>query len=593
MGWGFRRSFSIGGMRLYASKSGLSASVGVKGLRLNVGPRGAFISAGAGGFYYRARLGGKRPVAYHAPPPSGQSFEPRRGAANLFQIDADESFQSQKTSGTMLLDTLNNLSTPRPVFWIGLIMALGAMVSTVMLISEPALILLCILLTTLAFAFVVYHDHRSRRFVLAYDLDTPASKRYDVLVDAYHKLQQAGSVRGIDEENRHGDWKRNAGATSSVSQYRVSCNGRGMPRVLTNLENISVDAKSRTLFFLPDQLLIRRGFRYSAIPYAELAVEMSSGQFVWDDWVPGDAEVVNHTWRFVRRDGGPDHRFNNNRQIPVVRVYYLHLASPSGLRMRIQSTSRAAVEAFASALHGLRGAHEAIPAQERGASDSFREALSIFGLQAVPDAAGLRSAYRELALRNHPDRFANSNQAIQLMALQRMQEINVAYQTLMSSIASSSNEVVTQDEMVDKVTLRYLADRVRYAIAAAVLCALAIVGSVSILINRDAINHGFGRGPVRGAVETIGVAEPPSNEMARPTLASEKVAVTSARDMQEHKLSTIKADCRVRATPNLQAATVGRVAKGSEHHVLEERGGWRRVQVEGREGWVSNVCWTE
>jgi len=40
MGWGFRRSFSIGGMRLYASKSGLSASVGVKGLRLNFGPLG-------------------------------------------------------------------------------------------------------------------------------------------------------------------------------------------------------------------------------------------------------------------------------------------------------------------------------------------------------------------------------------------------------------------------------------------------------------------------------------------------------------------------------------------------------------------------
>ena len=309
--------------------------------------------------------------------------------------------------------------------------------------------------------------------------------------------------------------------------------------------------------------------------------------------MPGDAEVVSHTWRFVRRDGGPDRRFNNNRQIPVVRVYYLHLASPSGLRMRIQTTSRTAAEAFASALHGLRGAHEAIPAHERGASDALREALSIFGLQAVPDAAGLRSAYRELALRNHPDRFANSNQAIQLMALQRMQEINAAYQTFMSSVPSSSNEVVTQDEMVDKVTLRYLADRVRYAIAAAVLCALAIVGSVSILVNRDAINRGFGPIPVRGAVETMGVAEPPSNEMARPALASEKVAITSARDTQKNKMSTIKADCRVRATPNLQAATVGKVAKGSQHHVFEERGGWRRIQVEGREGWVSNVCWTE
>jgi hypothetical protein len=118
MAWGFRRSFSIGGMRLYASKSGLSASVGIKGLRLNVGPRGAFISAGAGGFYYRTRLGGKRPVAYRSPPRSDQSFEARREAANLIQIDADESFQSQTTSGTMLLDTLNVLSTPRPMFWI-------------------------------------------------------------------------------------------------------------------------------------------------------------------------------------------------------------------------------------------------------------------------------------------------------------------------------------------------------------------------------------------------------------------------------------------------------------------------------------------
>jgi hypothetical protein len=320
---------------------------------------------------------------------------------------------------------------------------------------------------------------------------------------------------------------------------------------------------------------------------------MSSGQFVWDDWVPGDAEVVSHTWRFVRRDGGPDRRFNNNRQIPVVRVYYLHLASPSGLHMRIQTTSRTAAEAFASALHGLRGAHEAIPTPERGASDSLREALSIFGLQAVPDAAGVRSAYRELALRNHPDRFANSNQAIQLMALQRMQEINAAYQTLISSVTSGSNEVVTQHEMVDKVTLRYLADRVRYVIAAAVLCALAIVGSVSILVDREAINRGFGRVPVRGAVETMGVAEPPSNEMACPALASEKVAVSSARDMQENTMSTIKADCRVRATPHLKAATVGKVAKGSQHHVLEERGGWRRIRVEGWEGWVSNVCWTE
>src|SRR5262245_30517309 len=106
-----------------------------------------------------------------------------------------------------------------------------------------------------------------------------------------------------------------------------------------------------------------------------------------------------------------------------------------------------------------------------------------------------------------------------------MQEINAAYQTLLSSVTSSSNEEVTQGEMTDQVTPRYLADRVQYAIAAAVVCALAIVASISILVNRDAINRGFRRVPVRGAIGTMGVAEPPSNERVRPALASEKVAV--------------------------------------------------------------------
>jgi Bacterial SH3 domain len=180
-----------------------------------------------------------------------------------------------------------------------------------------------------------------------------------------------------------------------------------------------------------------------------------------------------------------------------------------------------------------------------------------------------------------------------LMALQRMQEINAAYQTLMSSVTRSSNEVVTQDEMVEKVTLRYPTDRMRYVIAAAVLCALAIVGSVSILVNRDAINRGFDRAPVRGAVEARGIGKPPSNEMARPTLVSEMAVVPPTSNTHEKTMSMIKIDCRVRAMPNLKAAMVGKLAKGSQHHVLEERGGWRRIQVEGRDGWVSNMCWAE
>lgn len=58
MGWGFRKSFKFGPMRLNLSKSGIGLSAGVKGARVSVGPRGTHLNVGTGGFYYRQKIGG-------------------------------------------------------------------------------------------------------------------------------------------------------------------------------------------------------------------------------------------------------------------------------------------------------------------------------------------------------------------------------------------------------------------------------------------------------------------------------------------------------------------------------------------------------
>lgn len=56
MGWYFRKSKSIGPVRLNFSKSGMSVSSGVKGARMTFGPRGTFVSIGGNGVYYRKKL---------------------------------------------------------------------------------------------------------------------------------------------------------------------------------------------------------------------------------------------------------------------------------------------------------------------------------------------------------------------------------------------------------------------------------------------------------------------------------------------------------------------------------------------------------
>lgn len=51
MGFSFRKSFKVGGVRFTASKSGLSGSVGPRGLKLGANTRGKRrISAGKKGF---------------------------------------------------------------------------------------------------------------------------------------------------------------------------------------------------------------------------------------------------------------------------------------------------------------------------------------------------------------------------------------------------------------------------------------------------------------------------------------------------------------------------------------------------------------
>jgi len=62
MGWGFRKSVKIGGMRINFSKRGIGASVGVKGARFGVNSRGVYLSSGipSTGLYSTQYLGGRK-----------------------------------------------------------------------------------------------------------------------------------------------------------------------------------------------------------------------------------------------------------------------------------------------------------------------------------------------------------------------------------------------------------------------------------------------------------------------------------------------------------------------------------------------------
>src|SRR3954468_24520892 len=77
--------------------------------------------------------------------------------------------------------------------------------------------------------------------------------------------------------------------------------------------------------------------------------------------------LIGSTWRFVRRDGGPDRRFNNNRQLPILRYQAMLMLGPGNFAKVIylsKSSDRAKLLATISGLALLHGSRVISGGQE-------------------------------------------------------------------------------------------------------------------------------------------------------------------------------------------------------------------------------------
>jgi hypothetical protein len=100
----------------------------------------------------------------------------------------------------------------------------------------------------------------------------------------------------------------------------------------TNVSVLTITVGAASLSFLPDRVLLRDGRRFSDIGYDSLRVRAAPTRFVEDGAVPADAQQVDTTWRYVNVKGGPDRRYKNNRQLPVLLYGDLRLSSSTGLQ---------------------------------------------------------------------------------------------------------------------------------------------------------------------------------------------------------------------------------------------------------------------
>jgi hypothetical protein len=317
----------------------------------------------------------------------------------------------------------------------------------------PILGVICVIATAVVAVFAAHYDRTQRITSLHYDLGDHLPKFVE-RQRICKTLSRSMKVWRVTTRESTSDWKRNAGAGSLVGRKEVLIRKAMPPCIETNIEVWGIDLGSTILYFLPDFLLVLQNGRYGGIGYESLAADFSSTRFIEDSYAPGDATIVDHTWQYVRKDGGPDRRFNNNRQLPIVMYGVLILTSASGLNIHLQCSNLEIAKQVAEQVDQQRSprsqaerskAHKSQeeqpkarkPHEERDwrptpASGAGKSDYEILEVSINATSEEITAAYFRLAKMYHPDKVESLAPEYKAIAVARMTEINGAYARLRS-----------------------------------------------------------------------------------------------------------------------------------------------------------------
>ncbi len=373
MGFYIRKGFNFGPLRLNLSRSGLGASIGVKGARIGVGPRGSYVHLGRGGLYYRQTIA-------PASPRERLSQDASPIGDGLQEISSSAAETIVDSSAAQLLQELNRVKRRVDLFPLSVIV--GSVLLIRVAVSETewwawtaglmavALIAIC----------ARHNDVTDGTLILQYSIDGDAAQTYSRLQDAFKRFATCQHIWHVDAGAQTSDWKRNAGAGFLERRSAISAVFTPPPKVQCNLNVPKIKAGRDTLYLLPDRLLIYDSSGVGAVPYTDLQAQSGKTRFIETEHVPADSAQVGTTWRYVAKNGGPDRRFNNNHQLPIMLYGELKLSSGSGLNEQFQCSVPEAVAELSSAILPLASHAESDKIAVSFASSSQRQAFTRAGI---------------------------------------------------------------------------------------------------------------------------------------------------------------------------------------------------------------------
>jgi len=388
MGLRFRQSFQLfPGVRLNLSKSGVSASFGVPGATVNVGRRGVRSTRGipGTGLSHTTHHGISEPAGQGPRWPDNPDtpvFLPRSPggrpmsspaywqATDMREIGSASVEQLTSHSLIELRDLIAHARTQRHEIEFDLLEArslhqsesneLGRRQRSFFRFFYKRRIaeLEAALPNSTAEIERLEAWLESTRIEIDFETSVAAKKAYAALVRAFETLRGSARVwditsdrathRVIERTSASRLLTRHPAAVEFSSSDLVKFEGRPMRFQNVNGEDI--------LLYPGVAMMPRADGAFALIDLRELQSEFHTVQFIEDEAVPADANVVGQTWAKVNKDGSPDRRFRDNYRIPICLYGRLLFTTPGGVEEEYQFSNAEAAGNFARAFDAYKAA---------------------------------------------------------------------------------------------------------------------------------------------------------------------------------------------------------------------------------------------
>lgn len=341
MAWSYRRRVKIiPGVHLNFSKSGISTSIGVRGASLTLGKNGTHLNMGipGTGISYRQKLSNSDTHLPSTPIPvyESENFE------NIVSADIQE-ITSQDMRGikeaiiaahNQRIDLMGDLAKIKTSIFISSLSLISSYVFLYGLIKKE---IKDNILTTIKNKKSTYEkvkEHLENCYVgLDIDFDTEIEQQYLNVIECFKKLCTSHKIWDVVSAHSQDRVAVRSSASTLVSKREVKFGISSIPDIKSKYQPLWLkNANGADLYFYPNFIVMYSSSKHFAvIGFDELSFHHSYARFTETGIVPRDSKIINWTWTKVNKNGTPDKRFKDNRQIPVVKYGEITLSTNTGL----------------------------------------------------------------------------------------------------------------------------------------------------------------------------------------------------------------------------------------------------------------------